>query len=391
MKTSLLSLLALLIAVPVSAKQVSGPDMPHVRPPERPDHLMKRPSPFFSEMIRLFNASYDRETRALTARGAEQEAFCASGPVSTERPSAGPEAATVALLSLYEDGSFSQGTGTVILGSGRDGGGDRVLTAAHVLPPFKLHTDGSRSPLVQIIAFGADGGMIAHLVPVVSGDVALLNQRNDPNMLFDDVAVLEPVRFADAEAERAWPSRGVPLAPAQPERLLALFQPPNSVALNPGMSGAGLFDEAGSLIGVFGYTLYLAGEPYLARPKTGYEMAFLNRYLGEESAPWARGMAELILRSGRELRRDNVGYATPVRQSEIRAALGADPDPSAAPPEGPGTVLGYPFLSCLSVDVHYVGSVLPEAINQLRTVADYAPTPISGLPLGEIIIAKAAP
>lgn len=213
MKTSLLSLLALLIAVPVSAKQVSGPDMPHVRPPERPDHLMKRPSPFFSEMIRLFNASYDRETRALTARGAEQEVFCASGPVSTERPSAGPEAATVALLSLYEDGSFSQGTGTVILGSGRDGGADRVLTAAHVLPPFKLHTDGSRSPLVQIIAFGADGGMIAHLVPVVSGDVALLNQRNDPNMLFDDVAVLEqfPVRGRGGGTGLALPRR-----PARP-------------------------------------------------------------------------------------------------------------------------------------------------------------------------------
>jgi hypothetical protein len=175
------------------------------------------------------------------------------------------------LLSLYQRGQFRQGTGTVIRGSGANGAPDRVLTSAHVLPPSERGADGAWSPLVRLMAFGSDGDFIADLAPVLSGDVDRLDRQNDADMIFDDVAVLEPVRFADAEQERAWATRGAPLSLTQPESLLALFQPPGSVALNPGMSGAGVFDASGALIGVFGYTLYLSGDPYLERPRTGFE------------------------------------------------------------------------------------------------------------------------
>jgi len=342
-------------------------------------------------MVETFNSRFDRETTALAKRGGAQDPFCAEGAA----PSAGPAAATVMLLSLYQGGQFRQGTGTVILGSGVDGAPDRVLTSAHVLPPSELSGDGTWSPLMRVMAFGSDGDFIADLAPVLSGDVDRLDRRNDADMIFDDVAVLEPVRFADGTQERAWAARGAPLSPAQPETILALFQPPGSVALNPGMSGAGVFDADGALIAVFGYTLYLNGDPYLGRPETGYERAFLTRHRDQGRAPWAQDMADLINRAGQTLRRDNVGYAVPVRHAEIRAALNAPPlaegEAAAPDPAGDATVLGYPRLSCLSVDVHYTGAGLPEVSETLRALPPFHLTPLPDFPLEEIIIAEAAP
>lgn len=390
MKTLPLSLICLITALPALAQPASGPSASDPRPQARPGYIGVRPGPVLPLMTDLFNARFDQETSALAGSGASQDPFCApeDGLSGT-----GPAKASVMLLSLYQGGQFRQGTGTVISGSGVGGAPDRVLTSAHVLPPSERNADGAWSPLVRIMAFGSDGDYIGNLAPVLSGDVDQLDRRNDTDMIIDDVSVLVPVSFAGPEQERLWAERGAPLAPAQPNTLLALFQPPGSVALNPGMSGAGVFDEDGTLIGVFGYTLYLTGDPHVGRPETGYEDRLLAGHLDGASASWAQGLAELTATAGQMLRRDNVGYAVPVRHGQVRAALNA-PDlslsrVSAAAPAGDATVFGYPRLTCLSVDVHFVGDGLPEVSDTLRGLAPYELTPLLGTPLEEITVAQA--
>lgn len=389
MKHAVVSLICLLTAFPALGEQISGLQVSDLRPPARPGYIGVRPGPVLPLMVDVFNAGFDRETTALARRGGSQDPFCAA------EPAIGPATATVMLISLYQSGQFRQGTGTVILGSGVDGAPDRVLTSAHVLPPSERGADGSWSPLTRVMAFGSDGDFIADLAPVLSGDVDGLDRMNDADMIFDDVAVLEPVRFADGTQERDWATRGAPLSPAQPGTILALFQPPGSVALNPGMSGAGVFDADGALIAVFGYTLYLNGDPYLDRPETGYERDFLTRHRDRDRAPWAQDMAELVLSAGQTLRRDNVGYAVPVRHAEIRAALNVPPlseDRAAAlDPAGDATVFGYPRLTCLSVDVHYTGDGLPEVAETVRALPPFTLTPLPEFPIEEILIAEAAP
>lgn len=391
MKLPQLSLVCLLTALPVMAEQVSGPQVPDLRPQARPGYIGVRPGPVLPLMVDLSNDRFERETSRLVQHGATQDPFC-SGDASS---GSGPAAASVMLLSLYQSGQFRQGTGTVIRGSGQDGAPDRVLTSAHVLPPSELTAKGVWSPLVRVMAFGSEGDFIADLAPVLSGDVDRLNRLNDPDILFDDVAVLEPVRFSGPDQKRVWADRGAPLSPAQPDRLLALFQPPGSVALNPGMSGAGVFDADGALIGVFGYTLYLSGDPHLERPQTGFEERFLTRHLTGETASWAQGLADLTATAGQAMRRDNAGFAVPVRHKLIRAALNApelDRRPEGiAEPSGDATVFGYPRLTCLSVDVRYVGEGLPEVSETLRALPPFDLTPFFGPPPEEIIITEAAP
>ena len=392
MKLPPLSLICLITALPAMAEQVSGPQVADISPQARPGYIGVRPGPVLPLMVEVFNDRFDRETSALAQRAGTQSPFCGEG---AEPTATGPAEASVMLLSLYQSGQFRQGTGTVIRGSGVDGAPDRVLTSSHVLPAAELTQDGVWSPLTRVMAFGSDGDFLADLAPVLSGDVDRLDRMNDPDMIFDDVAVLEPVRFAGPDQERLWAERGAPLSPAQPESLLALFQPPGSVALNPGMSGAGVFDQDGALIGVMGYTLFLSGDPFLDRPRTGYEDRFLTRHRSGEGASWAHGLAELTATAGKTLRRDNVGYAVPVRHKQIRDALNA-PDLTQGPDvpsgtAGEATLFGYPRLTCLSVDVHYAGGGLPEVSDTLRALTPFDLTPLFGFPLEEIIIAEASP
>lgn len=161
------------------------------------------------------------------------------------------------------------------------------------------------------------------------------------------------------------------------------------------MSGAGVFDESGALIGVFGYTLYLSGDPYLELPRTGFEERLLTRHLTGETASWAQGLAELTATAGQALRRDNVGYAVPVRHRQICAALNA-PDlkegpEGAAEPAGDASVFGYPRLTCLSVDVRYVGDGLPDVSETLRGLTAFDLTSFFSPSPEELVTSEYAP
>lgn len=359
----------LLLPLPGDAGQLSGPDLPGTRPVARPGFIGVRDGPLLPDLIAVFNENFDRETRGVTGRGGAQRAFCdGPGEAGTLPPS-------VMILALYENGAFRQGSGTVIRGSGTPERPDRVLTASHVLPPSVIRDEGGRSALERIMAFGADGALLAELSPVLAGDVHALNRLNDADLIFDDVAVLEPVRFSGDAAERDWARMGALLSSAQPERLMALFQPSGSVALNPGMSGAGVFDASGRLIGVMSYNLYLSGDPYLERPETGYEDRVLTRNAGDGAAAWSSGLRELTETAGRRLRRDNVGYALPVRHAEVLEALRAPARPDPLSPDGDAVISGYPFLSCLSVDLRRLGSDLPLAASTMRGLVNFETWP----------------
>jgi|GEM_PF-7006352 len=363
---------ALLLICPLSAfaGQLSGPPIAELRPALRPGFIGVRNGPLLPEMVSIFNANFDRETSGLEARGAEQRPFCAEGADASD-----PLTSSVMLLALYRDGQFRQGSGTVIRGSGVGGQPDRVLTASHVLPPHAIDAEGRRSPLTRILAFGSDGRELAELGPVLAGDIHALDRVNDADMIFDDVAVLEPVSFTDPAARQSWSLMGAGLAPAQPERLMALFQPPGSVALNPGMSGAGVFDESGALIGVLSYTLYLSGDPFLDRPDTGYEARVFTPNQGAGAPAWASDLRALTATQGRRLRRDNVGYAAPIRHAEVRAALNASGPAAAAAPDGYALIAGYPRLSCLSVGLRRLGTGLPLASSHMRALANFETRP----------------
>lgn len=348
---------------PLLAEQASGPDIPEVRPVLRPGFIGVRERALLPDLISVFNQNFDRVTSEVTRRGGAQRVFC-----DDQAEGLSP---SVMILSIYENGAFHQGSGTVIQGSGPDGDADRVLTASHVVPPIHIGSDGVRSPLSRVIAFGSDGHALADLSPVIAGDIHALNRVNDPDLIFDDAAVLEVMRFLTVGAEADWAEMGAPLSPAQPERLMALFQPSGSVALNPGMSGAGVLDVFGSVIGVMSYNIFLSTDPYLDRPETGYEAQVLSGNAGDGAAAWSPGLQRVTETVGQRLRRDNVGYALPVRHAEVLEALGAHSEPGPLSPDGDAAVAGYPLLACLSVDLRRLGSDLPLASSSLRDVANF--------------------
>jgi hypothetical protein len=121
----------------------------------------------------------------------------------------------------------------------------------------------------------------------------------------------------------------------------------------------------------------------------------LTRHLTGETASWAQGLAELTETAGQTLRRDNVGYAVPVRHRRIRAALNApalDEGPDGTvEPAGDASVFGYPRLTCLSVDVRYVGDGLPDVSETLRGLSPFDLTSFLSSSPEEIVTSEYAP
>ena len=278
----------------------------------------------------------------------------------------GMHLASVNIISIFNGGSFRQGTGTIIAKSSKEGSANKILTASHLVPTFVVGPDGDRELLSEVRVFDMNGRLISKAQPVVSGEVTDLFNQNDADMIFDDLAVLQPIEFSQEIQIESWNSRGAIISKKQPSRILALFQPRGSISLNAGMSGAGVFDESGEVIGVYSYQLYRSGDPFAPRIKTGYHHYFQKNNGDSKKDLLFSKISNFVSRNAQNFRVDNVGYAVPVVHSSIRDALGLASPSERTSKDGIAWISGYPLFSCLSIQVKYLGTVLPKVFETLR-------------------------
>lgn len=264
--------------------------------------------------------------------------------------------ASLFLLSVYADGNLMQGTGTIISGSGQ-GGPDRVLTAAHVVPS-SMAISGEPSPLVEVLAFDASGAFLARLDPLMVGaqDIGSAIQASansmsphPPSAMLQDVAVLEVVEFSRDEVAADWERRGAAIAQTQSGSLMMLSEPPEGWGGNTGMSGAAIFDQTGAVLGI---------SVFAAWPDATLSQASDTGYLGsllagtdmpESVRETLQGIQdERSAGAGPEIHRGGRILGLPLVQAELRNLLGVPAllGPGHSPPTA-GIIAGYPLQDCV--------------------------------------------
>lgn len=165
----------------------------------------------------------------------------------------GHDPSSIYLVSLFEDGSLINGSGTIIRG---EDGISRALTAGHVTSLQRAPEEGGAA-LSRVYSFSQEGAFLASLFPVVTGFDGLNPPDADhvsPQDVSSDVAVLEVEYFFDEAAEKLWAESGARLAPIQPSHLLSVLPSPDSILANPGISGGAMRNSEGEVVGVISYT-----------------------------------------------------------------------------------------------------------------------------------------
>lgn len=343
------------------------PDHLSIFPQPRPSGIEHTHAVVRQDFRRAFDTHFMRVQDEIPQDS--QEAFC--DPEKDIRTDARIADASIMLISLYSHGLFRQGSGTIIRNSG-DGLGHRVLTASHVVHDTLSNASGDDGPLYRVLAFSAEGTLLAELAPVLAGDVASRDRENDTSMVLDDVAVLAPVQLHVDPDD--WNSRGLDIASHQADSIMALFQPRMASALEQGMSGAAVLNTDAQVIGVLSYTIHEASEPFVDRPHTVFEDRFeaLHR---SRTLPdfWMNGIMNNVRQAGSRMRRDNVGYAPPIRHAEIRQALGLPSDPPVLDEnEGHFTMAGYPRMTCLSFVGQFVSREMPTVDASLSRIVSFS-------------------
>jgi len=142
--------------------------------PER--YFKKNDWPFFDFFDRAVLQSYVRafaDKAGTTPPTPNPEEICFSGdhPVLQKARSA-----SLFLLTVYENGNWVQGTGTIVKGSGA-GGSDRILTAAHVVEANSRQD--AQSEIEAIYAYDGSGLYLGSLRVVLRGDHHVIDRQNE--------------------------------------------------------------------------------------------------------------------------------------------------------------------------------------------------------------------
>lgn len=308
---------------------------------------------FFQRAVRQAKVRADAEGGVIPAPSDPEAACFTTGHTLMEKA----RDATLFILTTYEDGAWTQGTGTIVKGSGQ-GSADRILTAAHAIEPVNPYE--GEDPIHGIFAYDADGRFLATLKPVLRGDheVVERHQRVDrqegmPPSIANDLAVLEVDTFATSSIRDGWNDRGLEVAPSQSAHVLFLSQRSDGWALNPGASGSSVLDSEGRIIGVNVYSGW-TGTKAKSAPDTG----FLDRLSEAEGDPdhfgrfFERIKAQRIEEGAKTIRYGASMISLPVRQAELRQALALPEVPAdAAPSTQLGIVAAYPQQECAISEV----------------------------------------
>jgi hypothetical protein len=227
-------------------------------------------------------------------------ATCFDGQLPSAPWAARAAEAAVRLVAALPDGRpFAFASGMVVAGSGGAGGGNRILTAAHVARTLQDY------PGAWLAVYSSGGRYLgrADLAARAAPGPAFGLAGNDgvTGLRFGDAAVLHMVGFAPG-AEAAYAAiAGVPLAPLQPRALLEgrFVQP---AGIDHGVSGAGVVAD-GAIVGVIAFK---------ALDKNMPAVSVAARDAARPAAP----------RTVR-LPRQADGFAQPVIDPALLAALGA--------------------------------------------------------------------
>lgn len=270
---------------------------------------------------------------------------------------AAARSASIFLLMTYSNGDWTQGTGTIVRGSGQ-GGPDRILTAAHVIEPI---LENEEKPLLEAIhAYDSDGRYLGVMRPVLRGErnvvsqhAALERKEGLPISVLNDLAVLEVQEFASDAVEKTWNDRGLPVAPSQSEYVQLLTERASDWVFNPGASGGAVLNAEGQIIGVSVYYGWAVKKSFVA-PESGN----LDRLAKADGDPdhfedfFGRVKAYRDEKKNKSMKYGAAMIALPLRQIELRQALDLPDQPlDSGPSTQLGIVAAYPRQECTVAQV----------------------------------------
>jgi hypothetical protein len=231
---------------------------------------------------------------------------CFDGQLPQTQWAARAAEAAVRLVAALPDGrAFAAASGMVVAGSATaagngPGGGNRILTAAHVVRTLSEH------PGAWLAVYASSGRYLGRAVLAARAApgpaFGLVGSDDVVGLRFGDAAVLEMAAFAPGGAAAYAAIAGVPLAPRQPRALLqGRFATP--AGIDHGVSGAGVVAN-GAIIGVMAFK---------AQDKTMPAVAILA---GDAAAPAPAPQRTV------HLPREAEGFAQPVIDAALLSALG---------------------------------------------------------------------
>ena len=213
---------------------------------------------------------------------------------------------------------IAQGSGTIITG---DNGQKSILTAAHVV-------DTAGGELKEVVAYNHEGLAIGNFQVTFSGNSHFAgDDPNLPDKLFQDIAVLHPLGLYGEVGVDLWNDGGLQLSKEQSDSTLAIYPSGRAYSISKGLSGAGVVNAAGEIIGVIDQKVAIRGEPHHF-DKGNYVNSLMNvhnsGYLSNDIIQSHEMLVNFAYDS--DTFEHAVGVALPVVNDLALQAMGYNPD-----------------------------------------------------------------